>query len=606
MLRFLRGASKRTKTIWWVLIFVTVVTFLGGFVFLLGAGLDSSYRARASGAAGTVNGQAISRTDFQNALDDQRASYKRQYGSDPGDRDLKVVEVQAWRSLVAQRLMTEQARALGLSAHDREVVLTLQTSPPAALASAPVFQTNGKFDASKYQAALRDPNNNWGPFEDLIRRQLPMRKLQERLLSSVKLSEPELKQAFRDRFERVSATLIQIPPDNPANPPSPSEAEMDRAYQKHKSRFVAGPRAQLEVLLVPKKYGAEELRAARELAQSLVNRARKGEDFASLARDYSEGPGADKGGVIDRVLQLSDFGTELAPKIAALDTGGVSDPLQERGRFIIFKVLEKAPAAPGGMPGYKVAQVVIKVRPNDTAMRDQFDEMVKISKQAARGGLGKAAAAKGLATATTAFYDLNNPPTELYEAPEAADWGLVAKQGEVSPVFDGIDDYVVIQVAAQSPGGPLPRQEVTAQLRQLAQLEAAVERSRPKADAISKAMAGGQTLEQPAQGAGLTPVTVAGMSRAQPDPHLNGAPEVVGALFAAHPGQVMGPVRAVNGWYFARLDQSTPADSAMFEQVRGQISSDLLQRRQQSVFNNYLNQLRAKAKIKYLRYDQGS
>ena len=56
MLRFIRSGSKHTKTIWWILIVVTVVTFLGGFVFLFGAGLDSSYRARVSGAVGTVDG----------------------------------------------------------------------------------------------------------------------------------------------------------------------------------------------------------------------------------------------------------------------------------------------------------------------------------------------------------------------------------------------------------------------------------------------------------------------------------------------------------------------------------------------------------------------
>src|SRR5439155_12730729 len=134
----------RTKTIWWVLIFVTVITFLGGFVFLLGAGLDSSFRARASGAVGTVNGTPVSRTEYQNMLGDQREAYKRQYGADPGERDLKLVEIQAWRSLITQRLMNDQARSLGLTAHDREVVLTLQTSPPAALLALPAFQNNGK------------------------------------------------------------------------------------------------------------------------------------------------------------------------------------------------------------------------------------------------------------------------------------------------------------------------------------------------------------------------------------------------------------------------------------------------------------------------------
>src|SRR6266436_5515995 len=65
MLRFLRMGNKRTKMVWWVLIVVTVVTFLGGFVFLFGAGFDSTRSARISGAIGTVNGTSISREEYQ-------------------------------------------------------------------------------------------------------------------------------------------------------------------------------------------------------------------------------------------------------------------------------------------------------------------------------------------------------------------------------------------------------------------------------------------------------------------------------------------------------------------------------------------------------------
>src|SRR5438552_2671296 len=71
MLEYLRGTGKHTKAIWWVLIIVTVVTFLGGFVFIFGSGLGSGSRAKAAGVVATVDGSEISRTDFQNAITDQ-------------------------------------------------------------------------------------------------------------------------------------------------------------------------------------------------------------------------------------------------------------------------------------------------------------------------------------------------------------------------------------------------------------------------------------------------------------------------------------------------------------------------------------------------------
>jgi peptidyl-prolyl cis-trans isomerase D len=606
MLRIFRSGGRRTKTIWWAITIVTVVTFLGGFVFILGSGLGSENRARMSGAIGVVDGMPITRADYQDAIADQRQSFKQRYGSEPGDRDLKMLEVQAWRSLAIQRIMTQRARALGLGATDHEVVVSLKSNPPPSVMTSPSFQTDGKFDASKYQAAMTNPNNlvEVARLEELTRRQLPMRKLQERLLTSIKLAEPEILEAYRNRYERLSATLVVVPGASDAKVPPPGEADLDRIYQKYKSRFIHGPRTQLEVLMVPKNFGDEEVRVARELAQSLVNRARKGEDFAALARDYSEGPGAENGGVIDRVFQLQEFGQELAPKIAALDTGAVADPVRDGGRFLAVKLLERT-HTPMGQPGVKVAQIVVRIRPNEEQLRAQSGALGKLRSQATKIGLGKAAATKGMATAMTQFYDPNDTPPELFGEPEAADWGLTANKGAVSPVFEGLDEFVIVQVQAQSPAGPASREETAPQLRSLAELDARVERSKAKADSVAAALRAGRTLEQAAAAVGLTTNRVDGMTRVQPDPSLAGSPEVVGAAFAARPGQVVGPIRAVNGWYFARVEEHTQVDPAMLEQIKSQISSDLLQRRQQSFLSNYFAELRLKAKVKDLRTEAG-
>ena len=185
MLRILRSGNKRTKLILWAVAVVTIVSFVGGFIFLFGARLDPGQRSRSSNDVGQVNGDPISIAEYQSAVNEQRANYRRQFGTDPADRDQKMLEVQAWRSLVAQRLLADQARALGLKPHDREVVIALTTSPPQQVTNLPVFQTNGKFDVEKYKAALRDPNQSWAGVEDLVRDQLPVRKFQERMMASI-------------------------------------------------------------------------------------------------------------------------------------------------------------------------------------------------------------------------------------------------------------------------------------------------------------------------------------------------------------------------------------------------------------------------------------
>ncbi len=598
MLEFLRGDRKHTKVIWWVLIIVTVVTFVGGFVFLFGAGLDRGQQARMTGAIGLVNGQSITRPEYQMALDGQRADYRQRFGIEPTDRDLKMLEIQAWRSLLSQRLLGLEAKRLGLKASDREVVLSLQTNPPAALASEPVFQTDGKFDPQKYVAALRDPKNNWAPFEAMVREQLPTRKLQERLLSSIKISEPELREAFADRFDRVSATVLFVPavPDTTA----PTEADLQKTYDKFKSRFSAPARTQLEFLVAPKTIGDEEVRQAREIAMGYVQRARAGEDFAQLAKDYSEGPGASNGGVVDRAFSMNDFGPEIGPKIAMLNVGDLTEPFRDGTRFIIFKVLEKS-AGPMG-PSFKVAQIVTKIRPNDEVLRNQYEELSRIAKAAKGRGLGAAAAQAGFPTGKTEYFDSNsNVPQALFGAPEAADWGLSAKQGEVSPVFEGVDEFVIVQVAAQRASGVAPREDIAAPLRQLATMDRAVDKAKSNADQVASAIAGGQPLEAAAQIVGAAPYRAEAFSRGQPDPRLGAAPEFIGALFASPAGKTIGPIRGLNGWYFGRVESRTPADTLLYAQQKGQITREILQRRQTAFFNSYMASLRTKATVHDLR-----
>ncbi len=601
MLRFLRSGSRHTKTLWWAIAIVTVAGFIFGFVFLFGAGLSSSGRTRFAGGIGSVNGHTISPAEYQNALQDQRESYRRQFGVEPAERDARMIEMQAWRTLVTQRLLAEEARKLGLKAHDREVVLALETSPPASLMSSPVFQTDGKFDPSKYRAALHDPNNNWASFEQLVRAQLPVRKLQERLLASIKLSEPELRRAYRDRYEKIDCTVLVLTPSGSESVPAASEADLQRIYQTYRGRFSSGPSAQLELLVQPKQAGEEETRSARELAASLVTRGRSGEDFAALARDYSEAPGAENGGEIARVLTPADFGVELAPRIAGLQPGQVTDAIPQGGRFLIFKLIARVPNPPSPEPGLKMSQIVVRVRPNEGSLRAQKQALLKLRNHAASVGLGKAAAEKGLATTKSGFYDFNSQPPALMSVPEAGDWGLSAKVGAVSPVFEGLDDFVIAQVSAKTAGGPAPREEIESSLRQIAELDARVGASRPRADSIAAQLARGATLEQVAQGLGLTPMKITGTTRAAPDPRLSGAPEVAGAVFGAQPRQVVGPIRSLNGWYFARLDGVTPADPAAYDTLRTRISSGILQRRQQSFFAGYLGEIRMKAKIQDLR-----
>lgn len=598
MLKYLRMGNKRVKTIWWVLIVLTVGTFLGIFV----TSYDPSMVQQEAGGVASVNGSQITREQFANVLAEARAQYRNQYGAEPADQDLVAIQSQAWRGAVVQRIMQQEAERLGLRAHDPEILWTLKNVPPTLIAQSEAFATNGQFDPAKYQAALQDPNMNWSPLEEMTRDQLPPRKLQERIAASLKLSEPELLERWRQATDRVEATVLMVTGTMSAEPPAVTDAEIAAAYERYKLRFAAPARSRVEVLRVPKKFTDEELRVAREQAKALVDRVRAGEDFAALARDYSEGPGAQAGGMIARPFQPDEFGPTLGPLIATADTGTVFDPIEQSGRFIVVKLLARtgAPGAPAAQ--VQVAQIMVKARIAEESLREQVDAVRKIRARAGRAGLAKAATEAGMSTALSAWFDANNAPPELADAPDAVEWALTHDKDEVSPAFDGVDAFVLAQLTEKQAAGPLPASDLTDQLRGLAQNLKRIAAAKPEADRVAAALAQGQSLEQAAAAAGLAPFKIPGMSRMQPDPRLAGNPEVVGVLFGAPIGRVMGPYETPAAWFFLRADARTEADtSGLTAQVRGQVTQQILTQRQQDFYNAWVADMRAKANVKDLR-----
>ena len=98
---------------------------------------------------------------------------------------------------------------------------------------------------------------------------------------------------------------------------------------------------------------------ARKKAQDLLERARKGEDFAKLATENSDDPGSkDKGGEYD-FFGHGKMVPEFEAAAFALKPGDISDPVETQFGFHIIKLEERrAAAAPDADP--KVKQQILE------------------------------------------------------------------------------------------------------------------------------------------------------------------------------------------------------------------------------------------------------
>jgi len=85
---------------------------------------------------------------------------------------------------------------------------------------------------------------------------------------------------------------------------------------------------------------AEASAAARSRAERLVARARAGQDFASLAREASDEPGAlDHGGLLPGRFRSDRFPPVVARAVQALEPGETSDPLLVGDDWQVFQVV---------------------------------------------------------------------------------------------------------------------------------------------------------------------------------------------------------------------------------------------------------------------------
>ena len=143
---------------------------------------------------------------------------------------------------------------------------------------------------------------------------------------------------------RMMFTRVTVPTPDILDVPLTRD-EVERYHQEHIDRYSAPEMVNARHILIdPGAPGAEADERARAKAHEILQRIRAGEDFATLARLYSEDPATrDKGG------ELGDFARgamleEFERAAFGLRVGEVSEPIRTREGYHIIQVLTREPA----------------------------------------------------------------------------------------------------------------------------------------------------------------------------------------------------------------------------------------------------------------------
>jgi parvulin-like peptidyl-prolyl isomerase len=137
---------------------------------------------------------------------------------------------------------------------------------------------------------------------------------------------------------------------------SVTDAEVKSYYSNHTSAFEMPERAQARHILLMTidpstraPLSTNSVAAKRKQAEDLLARIKKGEDFATLAKQYSEDPGSKADGGELPKFGRGDMVPEFEAAAFSMKAGQVSDIVQSQFGFHIIKLIDKIPAKKYGL-----------------------------------------------------------------------------------------------------------------------------------------------------------------------------------------------------------------------------------------------------------------
>lgn len=169
-----------------VLWFITIL-FVGGIFFWFGTGSPDE------GTVARVGKTRIDIREYQRSLNQHLNRIRDEYGGDLEQEQLSQIRREVLSSLINQELRYQEAKRIGVIVSEHEIIQTIRNLPQ--------FQEHNMFNFNLYQQALRfSLNISPDAFEDLIRRDIAIRKMERMILSAIRVTQEELQLYYLSEY----------------------------------------------------------------------------------------------------------------------------------------------------------------------------------------------------------------------------------------------------------------------------------------------------------------------------------------------------------------------------------------------------------------------
>jgi peptidyl-prolyl cis-trans isomerase D len=625
------GLMRKHATSW----LIKVALFAIVIVFIFWGGY--SYTERKASRVAAVNGSYIGMLEFQstynNLLEQMRSRLGEQFS--PELAETLNLKRQALDQLINRRLILAEAKILELDVSREEL--------QSAIISYPAFQSNGHFDQRRYQQILRLNKLTPQDFEASQREDLLISKVKQLITRTTKVLDADMLSFFHHTQDRVNLAYVKVDPkdfktkvkedeesirdyfdkhrENYRLPVKrnilyvrfrpqdyidevqPTDTEIKDYYLLHQEDYKEPEKVRARHILfrIPPKAKTSDIQAIQRRAEMVLELAHKGEDFAELARKYSEDSTASKGGDLGYFTR-EDMVKPFSDSAFSLEKGEISDLVRSRFGLHIIKVedIKEESIKPLAEVKESVIQSVKQEQASEIALQEA-ESFIDLGRSL--DDMQKAALEKGLEVKESGFFAANAPIPSLGSYPDISEVIFSLQVKEISPVLALGEDQLVAQLIAIQDSRLKELDEAKKEAREDWLEEKSRELAQTKAQAWLEVARKEGTITDVARNNNLQ-IKKSGLFTAiSPARFLGNQRDLVITAFALRPGQPVAPeVYEVNGKYLIlQLEDRQPATEEEFQKQRKDLARQLLIAKKEQTFSRWIMGRREKSEIEILQ-----
>jgi peptidyl-prolyl cis-trans isomerase D len=617
MIRFLQSNNRITKALFVVVIGAASVAMV---VYLI-PGLTGAGSAAPDTFAVVYphwyskilsSGDTISQTRVQQVAQSELSQRGPQYASNP--MIVQYFEQQVGQELVQQKVLLQEAHKLGVYATEDDVRQYLRTGPTGQ-----VIFPDGKYIGDDAYKQLVDDRLHISvdEFEDQIKDEITVRRLQALITAGVTVSDQEVRDAYLKAnikikfdyavissddlrktinpsdsdleafFKKNAAQYAEAVPEErkityfaftqdqvPGGVPQPSQQQIQQYYNDHMSDYQVPEQAKSRHILisVPEGADAKTDAAAKAKAESVLKQLQAGGSWTDLAKKYSDDPGSkDQGGELG-FAQRGKMVPEFDKAIFTQKIGDIEIVKSSFGYHIV-QVEERQSAHT--QPLSEVQANIVAALTRDAAGQAESRYAEQLTAEANQNGLEKTAAAHHLELVNSEPVGRDGVIAALPDSSQLLTKAFAAKQGDppqAAPTGEGFAIFQVTGVmAAHVPSFADWKTHVLDDFRD-EQLPALLGQKTTELANQAKAT---NDLGKAAKAVGATVKTSDLVGQSGQVPDFGEVGQVAPQLFAMSVGSFSGPINAGRTGVVVKIvDKQEPSADEIaknFDQTRDQI-----------------------------------